>query len=222
MDARAGVVSAGPRHGDVMVQRRRWTEGKAVAAAAARASALALCAALALGGCAALLPSSQSAVTTGWSSYAEAAAAIAPLEPYRVGRADLHLLGLDPATNPAIAILSFSDLLQRFPAAALMEPEDLEPGLRECLRAGQRCSGYALDVRRTERRRIGNFWLDSLNFSRETEITGWRFNALFVFVDDRLVYRLTGGQPNIHETEHVRNPLGPLQGWGEALRPALK
>ena len=32
---------------------------------------------------------------------------------------------------------------------------------------------------------------------------------------DRLVYQLVGGQPTINEYEVVRNPLGPLQGWGD-------
>jgi hypothetical protein len=29
------------------------------------------------------------------------------------------------------------------------------------------------------------------------------------------VYAVYGGQPTVHETEVNRNPLGPLQGWGD-------
>jgi hypothetical protein len=30
-----------------------------------------------------------------------------------------------------------------------------------------------------------------------------------------VVYAVYGGQPTIHEVEVERNPLGPLQGWGD-------
>jgi hypothetical protein len=46
-------------------------------------------------------------------------------------------------------------------------------------------------------------------------VTGWNFNALVIFVNDLAVYAVYGGQPVIHELEVERNPLGPLQGWGD-------
>jgi len=72
--------------------------------------------------------------------------------------------------------------------------------------------------------RVGNFWqfwLDMLNFRRRTVTTGWSFNALIIFVDDLAVFALAGGQPNINTEQFTRNPLGPLQGIGEALRPRI-
>jgi hypothetical protein len=65
------------------------------------------------------------------------------------------------------------------------------------------------------------FWLDSFSFKRETDMTGWRFNALVLFVGDLVVYTLHGGQPRVHEKEVTRNPLGPLQGWGQQVTPGL-
>ena len=59
---------------------------------------------------------------------------------------------------------------------------------------------------RSSRKRVGNFWLDSLNFYRDTDVTGWSFNALVLFVDERVVYTLYGGQPRVHEREVTRNP----------------
>lgn len=41
--------------------------------------------------------------------------------------------------------------------------------------------------------------------------------ALLVFVDDRLVCQLVGGQPTINACEVQRSPLGPLQGWGDQM-----
>ena len=70
-------------------------------------------------------------------------------------------------------------------------------------------------MEKLHRQRVGSFWLDSLNFRRETETTGWRVDVLLVFVDDSLVFKLVGGRPTINEVDLRRNPLGPLQGWGE-------
>jgi hypothetical protein len=177
-----------------------------------------LCAALlalAAGGCASLLPSSRSEVVSGWSSYEEAAQSLARMAPYTATRGDAHQQGLDPATNPAVTVLHFADVLQRFSAAALLQPQDMDRGIRDCLHAGRQCSGYAIAVKKVARQRTGSFWLDSFNFRRETATQGWSVHAFLVFVDDRLVYQLIGGQPTISEFEVQRNPLGPLQSWGD-------
>ena len=50
--------------------------------------------------------------------------------------------------------------------------------------------------------------------------TGWTFRAMILFVGDTVVYALGSGQPNINEVRSSHNPLGPLQGIGEALRPS--
>lgn len=175
--------------------------------------------AVVLSGCQALLPTSSSRTPFGWSSYAEAARALEQIVPYTTRRAELHVLGFDSTDNPAVTILNFADIVQRFPAVAALPTNELDPGLRDCLKAGRRCTGYAITVKQVGRKRIGNFWLDTFNFRRESEITGWSFNALIVLVDDVVVYALSGGQPAIREYETVRNPLGPLQSLGDAIRP---
>lgn len=175
-----------------------------------------------LAGCSSLLPTSKNEVPSMWNSYADAQAAMAKIEPYRATRAEIHAAGLDPRSNPAITVLHFADLLQRFSAAALMNSDQVDRGIRDCLHAGKQCSGYAIAVKRLDRKRIGSFWLDSLNFRRETETRGFAVDMLLVFVDDLLVYELVGGQPTIHEFEVRRNPLGPLQSWGDQLAPGLR
>lgn len=178
--------------------------------------------ALALGGCSTLLPTSKKEVVSDWNSYDDAVRSLAGFEPYKATRTDMHLQGLDPRTNPAIIVLHFGDVLQRFSAAALIKPDDVDRGIRDCLHAGKQCSAYAISVKKVNRNRVGNFWVDSLNFKRETVTIGWGVDALLVFVDDLLVYQLVGGQPTISEYEQVRNPLGPLQGWGGMVPEALR
>jgi len=53
--------------------------------------------------------------------------------------------------------------------------------------------------------------LDVLGFQRETHTAGWRFNGLILLKDEVVVYKLTGGQPAIQQTEENQNPLGPVQ-----------
>lgn len=179
------------------------------------ATALALGGCLLVGGCAALLPSSRTEVVSDWSSYDGAVTSLAAMTPYTSTRQSVHAQGLDPSRNPAIVVLHFADVLQRFAAATLIKPEDVDRGIRDCLQAGKHCNGYAIAVEKLHRQRVGSFWLDSFNFRRETVTTGWRVDVLLVFVDDALVYQLVGGRPTIHDVELRRNPLGPLQNWGD-------
>ncbi len=180
---------------------------------------LATLAAAALAGCQALLPDASDATQVEWHSFDQAREAIEAIEPFHTRKSTLVENGFDPKRNPAVTILTYPEIVQRFSAGTALRPDEYEAGIRSCLAAGKACSGYAIAAKRIKRDRIGNFWLDSFAFRRETNITGWTFNALILFVDDLVVYTVFGGQPNLHELQVTRNPLGPLQGWGEALRP---
>ncbi len=185
------------------------------------ATVLACLAAAALSGCAALLPDSRVTTEDSWKSFDEAKDAIERIVPYTTRRAELAAARIDPHANPAITILSFADIVQRFAIGSAVDPKTLDAGIRDCLAAGKSCSGYAIKIHSDRRNRIGNFWLDVLNFRREVDITGWTFNALILLVDDTAVYTVHGGQPKIHEFELSRNPLGPFQGFGERIAPTL-
>lgn len=157
----------------------------------------------------------------GWREFEDARGSIERLEPYSSRRTELLSNGFDPYQNPAVTILSWPDLLQRFATAEIVKTGILDSGLQECLAAGRRCTGLAINVRRIQRQRRGNFWIDSLGFRREVVVTGWTFNAVIVFLDDLVVYRAFGGQPRLEEVSVARNPLGPIQAWGDSLGGAL-
>jgi hypothetical protein len=186
-----------------------------------RATVLILFSAAGLAGCSGLLPRAEFATQQTWTNYDNAKAAIDRIVPMQSRRADLAADGIDPHTNAALTILSYSEVVQRFALGSAIGQEELDPGIRRCLTAGKACTGYSIVVRRTSRKRIGNFWLDSFNFYRETDVTGWSFNALVLFVDDLVVYTLHGGQPRVHDKEVMKNPLGPLQGWGQQVGPQI-
>lgn len=169
-----------------------------------------------------LLPDSSIKTDVQWQSFEEARQALESIVPYESRLEDLNARGFDPASNPAVTVLSFSDILLRFNAGTAMRYEDYDRGIRDCLAASKSCIGYSLQIRRVKRERVGNFWLDSLNFVRQIDTTGFSFNALILLVDGTVVYRLYGGQPKIQEKERNVNPLGPLQGWGDAVPGLLR
>lgn len=168
-------------------------------------------------GCKSLLPQGAETRPLPWNSYAEALSAIDRIEPYKTTRQELHEQKIDPAVNPSITILNYSDLLQRLTAVGAVTPGHLDRGIADCLNAGKRCTAYSIEVRQIQSKRVGNFWLDLFNFRRRTVTTGWSFSALIFFVDDRTVFALAGGQPNINSESMSHNPLGPLQGLGSSV-----
>jgi hypothetical protein len=178
---------------------------------------LLICLLAAQAGCKNLLPQGTETMPLPWKNYDEAARAIDRIEAYRTTREELRGEKIDPAVNPSIRILNYTDILQRLPAVGAVAPEHLERGIADCLNAGRRCTAYSIEVRQVESRRVGNFWLDMLNFRRRTVTTGWSFTALIFFIDDLAVYALAGGQPNINSEAMSHNPLGPVQGLGSSV-----
>ncbi len=161
--------------------------------------------------CTAMMPSGDERVHSPWASFDQAKAAMESIEPHRTTVQDLAARGIDPFKDPNIAVLHYSDILRRFPLSGPVDRFD--PGLRECLHAGKACSGYAIDIHSYHQQRVGPFLLDLLSFRRETQNTGWTFNALLLMVDDQVVYALWGGKPSIAETTKKIEPLGPLQDY---------
>lgn len=165
---------------------------------------------LLLSGCSSLLPRSRSE-SSAFASFDEARGAIDGLVPGQSDLATLQRLGLDPVSLPNTTILSYPDILRRFVTGSVLSKDDLDPGIVTCLQVRDACRGWEINVARIAKKRTGNFLADFTNFSRRTETTGWRFNALILLANDVVVYRAWGGQPVVNELEHNTNPLGPLQ-----------
>ena len=177
--------------------------------------------ALALAGCGSLLPRGEAIAESPWHNYEEAQRTFDRIVPYKTTVADLRALHLDPMHNPNIALLNYSDVLRRFIPSPATNMQDLDPGVQDCIRAKSACQGYEVDQKSLKRKRYGNFWADFLNFKRKVDIVGWRFNGVVLIKDGVVVYKLTGGQPSIHEHEEVKNPLGPFQGMGDSRLPGF-
>ena len=178
-------------------------------------------AALVSSGCSGLLPKSTVVTESPWQTYKEAQEVFDRIQPYKTTSADLKELSLDPGANPNITLLNYSDVLRRFIPSPSISASDLDVGVRECIQAKTVCRGYEVDQKLLKRERNGGFWADFLNFRRKVDIHGWRFNGVILLKGDLVVYKLTGGQPSIKETEDNRTPLGPFQGFGESRLPRL-
>lgn len=172
--------------------------------------------ALLVAGCSSMLPRARSASSV-FQSFDEARYAIDSLAPMTSDLATLARMGIDPAQQPNTLILTHADIVRRFVPSALLQREDLDPGVLICLEAREACRGWEITGARILKARTGNFFADFANFSRRSETTGWRFNALILLVNGVVVYRAWGGQPSINELEVNTNPLGPLQDIGPSI-----
>ena len=163
-----------------------------------------------------MLPRARTSTVGPWQNYHEAQQAFDKIIPYQTTLEDLRTLKLDPASNPNITILNYSDVIRRFIPSPSVSADELAPGVRECILAKGACNGYEIVQQSNMRKRYGNFWVDFLNFKRKVEITGWSFSGVILVKDNVVIYTLAGGQPAIYTLEESKNPLGPLQGSGES------
>lgn len=171
---------------------------------------------LALCGCSGLLPKSRNESPT-FQSFDEARQAVEAIVPMQSHLASLREMKLDPANQPNTVLLSYADIVKRVVNGSVLSKTDLAPGLVMCINAQDACRGWELNISQIHKNRTGGFWSDFFNFRRHAVTTGWRFNALILLVDDVVVYRAWGGQPDIHEVDIKQNPLGPLQEIGPAV-----
>jgi hypothetical protein len=172
--------------------------------------------ALLVSACSSMLPRARSE-STPFKSFDEARLAIEGLVPMKSNVAAMTQLGISPVQQPNTNILTHDDIVRRFVPSSLLKREDLDPGVLACLEAREACRGWEITAARIKKERTGGFLADFTNFSRRTETTGWRFNALILLIDDVVVYRVWGGQPRVNDTETQTNPLGPLQDVGPRL-----
>lgn len=164
-------------------------------------------------GCSSLLPNSHSEASS-FKTFEEARAAIESLIPMQSNQDTLTALGIEAGKQPNTTLLTHADVVRRFVPGSVLTKQDLNAGIVACIEAKDSCRGLEVLASRIDKVRSGNFFADFLNFSRRTNTTGWRFNAVILLVDNVVVYRTWGGQPAVNETEVHKNPLGPLQDVG--------
>lgn len=169
-----------------------------------------------LAGCGSLLPRGTSDTPAGFATFEEAEAAAGRVEGLKTRTADLKALGFDVKAGANVTLIPYPDIVARLAPYPGVAVDQLDPGIRECIRAQSACRGYLFHFERQDRKRQGSFWLDFLNLRRDTFIKGWWFDALFVVSDGVVLFRNYGGQASTDRLEKQVNPLGPFQPAGES------
>lgn len=174
-----------------------------------------------LTGCSNVLPQQKTVVASPFDTYAEAEAAFGKVQPNHTDLDQLFNSGYNITTFPNVEVLTYLDLLARFLPRDSITLRDLDPDLRACLEKRLECRGYILKPSRIKRERVGNWFLDLLDFKRTEKRFGWEAEALFVLHNDMVVYKLWSGTQRIDELREKTNPLGPLQNIGSAVSSAV-
>jgi len=164
-----------------------------------------------ISGCSTLLPSAKQYTESPWKSYEAVKNAFDKIVPGQTTLKDLETLGFGPGQTPNVELLNYLDIIQKFMPNQSIRIEDLDPAIQTCLKVKDLCSGLKISPEWIDNKRYGNLFLDLFNFERKTKISGWRFEALLVVIDDVVVYKLSSGQPKVLRDENKRNPLGPIQ-----------
>ena len=162
-------------------------------------------------GCGSLHTSGHNIPKSPWPDFAGAKAAFDHIEPGRTTVAELRALGFDPYTNPNVRILNYLDIQNRFLPNQSVRLDDLPAPVRYSLAAQERSVAYELDLTVLNNRRYGNLLLDMFAFNRKTHETGWNFKALVLLDNDKVLYKLWSGQPNVDRFDQKKKPLGPFQ-----------
>ena len=170
-----------------------------------------------MSGCSGLLPKEKSTTVGIWDTYEAAQNTFDKIIPYHTTLDELRMLNINPQNNSNITILNYADITSRFISGLAVDGYALDSGVKECILAKTNCKGYEINEKVMRSKRYGNFWADLLNFKRKTDIVGWHFNGMILVNNQIVIYKLSSGQPFIHEKIEKKNPLGPLQSGGIAI-----
>jgi hypothetical protein len=162
-------------------------------------------------GCSFLLPTSQDAAKSKWTSYNEAKAAFDQVIPGATPTNELVALGFHPSINPNGRILTYLDVIPRFLPNGAISRDDLDPAVRAFIEGGEDGEAWEVVLNRAKSKRHGSAILDLTGFVKKTHETGWRFKGLFLIQNGRVVYKLASGTPNVAIDEVRKRPLGPFQ-----------
>lgn len=164
-----------------------------------------------LNGCAVFLPSSKAVVLVPWDSFQSIQTAYEKVVRNETTVHQLKKVGFDIYSTPNVKILNYIDIAA---TTQNIKYEDLSVGLVRCIKVRESCKGYQIEPNVMINERLGNFWLDVLDFKRKNKGTGWRFKAVFLVIDDVVVDKFWNGDPKIIVDSEVKNPLGPFQEVG--------
>jgi len=157
-----------------------------------------------------MLPQTQTQ-SSYFVSFEEAKNAVNSLVPMKSNLQSMIDAGINPYTYPNINSLSYSTILNKLAINTNQTLLKVDEGILLCIQSEKICKGYEITESNVNTRRSGNFFADILNFRRNTNTTGWNFNAIILLMNDTVIYRSWGGQSHVDEYNVKFNPFGFLQ-----------
>lgn len=106
-----------------------------------------------LSGCAHLLPETRSEEPSPFAIFEDARAAIERIEPHRTSVQEMKALGLDSQASSNVREVPYPQLVGQLVESPSLALSDLDPGIRECIAARQRCRAYRFRFSRVMRER---------------------------------------------------------------------
>jgi hypothetical protein len=180
------------------------------------------CLAALLTGCSTLLPHGVTDAPRPFDNYEQAEAAAQKIVPFQTREPELPQLGFDVREGANVTVIPYPNIVARLAPYSALALEHLDTGIRTCILAMTGCRGYLFRFEFEDRKREGSFLLDFFNVRRQTNVTGWWFEALVVVnAEGTVLFRNVAGQPKLGRTDTQTNPLGPLQGAGEGAGAIL-
>lgn len=168
-------------------------------------------------GCTTVLPSTTSKSQSSWKDYQHAKETFDLVKLEQTSKRDLKTLGFGNEQAPNTKILNYVELVNLFGSAFKLD--DLPKGVRECVAARDSCFAYIVSAQNIKAKRNGNVVADLFGFRKNTHTTGWEFKATLVLVNDKVVYKLWSGTPDIETFENSVTPLGPMQNMSGLIKP---
>src|SRR5690349_14906328 len=110
-----------------------------------------LLAAFALCGCSSLLPKGSADMPSPFGSFDHARAALDQVVPFKTHEPELKDLGFDLRAGRNVTLIPFPEIVARLAPYPGVPVADLEPGIRQCIRAQAACRGYLFHFERQDR-----------------------------------------------------------------------
>ena len=172
-------------------------------------------------GCYSVLPQTEVVTQSPWTNYTAVVTAFDKIVPYQTHVEDLKALGFHPLVSPNVKIMTYVEVAQYFMPNPSFTKADLNPSVRDCIQAEERCKGYLVDLSDIQTKRYGSAILDITGFKRRTHEYGWRFKGVILTTNGVVLYKLASGDPEVSTKRVHIKPLGPLQELDSAVGGAM-
>lgn len=170
-----------------------------------------------LTGCASILPREHTVTQSPWGTFEDVKTSYEEVVTEKTNIKELEELGFTPEGNPNVEIYNYWTLANIYEMSQLATNGEAPDWMNICSHNKEYCKGFRLTIQSVHSDRIGNVFADLLGFKKKIKKFGWKFEATFILIGDRVIYKSWDGQPKIEEYHDKTVPLGPFQNVSDWL-----